>query len=57
VAIEVRAAATVHADDLRHLTHLRQRIGERFHAGILLHLGTTSASFGDRLTVAPVEAL
>jgi len=57
VAIEVKAAATVHARDMRHLTHLRERLGDRFHAGLVLHLGPTSASFGDRLAVVPVEAV
>ena len=57
VGIEVKAAATVRSEDLRHLVHLRQRLGDRFHAGVVVHLGPTSASFGDRLWAVPLSAL
>jgi predicted AAA+ superfamily ATPase len=56
-AIEVKSSSTVDAADFRHLRWLRDRLGDRFTAGIVLHLGEHSTSFGDRLIAAPVAAL
>lgn len=41
----------------RHLRWLRDRIGDRFVAGIILHLGPTAASFGDKVFAVPLSAL
>lgn len=38
-AIEVNASVTVRSDSLKHLRSLRDRFGDRFHAGYVLHLG------------------
>jgi hypothetical protein len=56
-AIEVKASATASAKDFRHLTWLRDKLGDRLAAGIVLNLGTESLSFGDRLMAIPVSAL
>ncbi len=61
VAIEVKATASPRGADLRHIAALRDRLDTTepgaFRAGILLHMGTNSLSFGDRLHSAPIEAL
>jgi predicted AAA+ superfamily ATPase len=57
VAVEVKAAAHVGARDARHLAWLRDRLGERFRLGVLLHCGKLGQSLGDRLIAAPIETL
>jgi predicted AAA+ superfamily ATPase len=56
-AIEVKATSTVTARDTRWLTQLRDRLGDRFIAGIVLHTGPTSAPFGPRIVAAPIDIL
>jgi predicted AAA+ superfamily ATPase len=56
-AIEVKATSTANAKDFRHLSWLRDKLGDRFTAGIVFHLGAESHSFGDRLQALPVSAL
>jgi len=55
--IEVKAAMTVGAKDFRGLTLLRDKLGDRFRAGVVLHCGTTPLPFGDRLFALPLAAL
>ncbi|WP_328814398.1 ATP-binding protein [Nonomuraea cypriaca] len=57
VAIEVKAASTVRADDFRGLRHLADRLGDDFVAGIVLHTGGQALPFGDRMLAMPVGAL
>lgn len=57
VGIEIKAGETVRASDFAGLRHLQSRLGERFHLGLILHAGTTVASFGDRLPAAPIDLL
>ncbi len=57
VAIEVKASTSPGAETLRGLRWLRKQLGDRLHAGVLLHLGTESASRGDRIYSMPVSAL
>lgn len=57
VAIEVKAGATVRTEDIRHLAHLRDALGDRFHRGILLHTGDATRSLGDRLVATPIASL
>jgi uncharacterized protein len=57
VAIEVKAASTVRADDFRGLRHLADRIGSDFLAGIVLYTGKQSFSFGPRMRTMPVSSL
>ncbi|MFF2085728.1 ATP-binding protein [Nocardia sp. NPDC058176] len=56
-AIEVKASASPHSDDARHLTWLRDKLGSRFTAGIVLHLGAKGLSYGDRILSLPLSAL
>ncbi len=57
VGIEVKASATARSDDFRHLRWLRDRLGDRFTAGVVLYLGEGTYSFGDRLLAAPLSTL
>jgi predicted AAA+ superfamily ATPase len=56
-AIEVKAGSRVTAAATRGLAHLRDRLGDRFVAGVLLTTGSQAQRLGDRLAVAPVAAL
>lgn len=55
--VEVKAAATVHRDDLRGLSRLRDKLGERFRSGVVLYTGERTLPFGDRLWAVPLAAL
>lgn len=57
VGIEVKATATVRAEDFRHLRWMRDTLGERFVAGYVLHLGRDTLAFGDRMAALPVSAM
>ena len=57
VAIEIKAASTVRADDFRGLRHLSDRLGNDFLAGIVLYTGTQTLPFGPRMRAVPVSAL
>lgn len=56
-AIEVKAGSRATAAAMRGLTHLRDHLGDRFVAGVLLTTGGHAQRLGDRLAVAPVETL
>nr|WP_019809584.1 DUF4143 domain-containing protein [Saccharomonospora halophila] len=57
VGIEVKASSTVGSDDFRHLRWLADRLGDRFVAGYVLHLGQQTHRFGERMAALPVSAL
>ncbi len=57
IGIEVKASASPGADAARHLRWLKGQLGEKFTAGIILHLGTRSTSFGDGIYALPLSAL
>jgi uncharacterized protein len=57
VAIEVKAGATVRAEDTKHLRYLRDALGDRFHRGVVLTTGDRSMSIGDRIDIAPIDAV
>ena len=57
VGLEIKAAATVGSRDFRGLAHLRERTGAAFRAGVVLHTGSTTVPFGDRLWALPLSAL
>ncbi|GGS66768.1 hypothetical protein GCM10010156_27060 [Planobispora rosea] len=57
VGVEVKAASTVRPEDFKGLRHLAERVGPDFVAGLVLHTGTHTFSFGDRLLAVPVSAL
>ncbi|GBC92068.1 hypothetical protein HRbin15_00530 [bacterium HR15] len=57
MGIEVKASATVGADDFRHLRVLSERVGARWAGGVVLYLGTTQVPFGERLWAMPIPSL
>jgi predicted AAA+ superfamily ATPase len=57
VAIEVKATAAPRLDAARHLIWLRDQLGERFAAGVVLHTGTRVFQLDDRIIAAPVATL
>ncbi|WP_165977294.1 ATP-binding protein [Nonomuraea diastatica] len=57
VGIEVEASATPKSEDAKHLRWLRERLGDRFRAGYVLHLGATNLPSGDRIFFSPLSAL
>ena len=57
VAVEVKAAAAPTREDAVHLEWLRDRLGERFVSGVVLHTGPGAFSLGDRVAAVPIAAL
>lgn len=56
-AVEIKTAATAQPRDFAALRHLRDRLGKRFQAGIVLYTGSRTLSFGDRLAAVPLCGL
>lgn len=54
---EVKSGETVRADDFASLRHLQQRVGERFHLGVVFHTGRRTVPFGERLLAVPIDTL
>ncbi len=57
VGVEVKASATPSQDDFKGLAHLRDKLGPRFKAGVVLHAGADTLPFGDRLAAVPVSGI
>ena len=57
IACEVKGALDVTDRDAQHMAYIRDRIGDRFVHGLVLHPGDRVTSLGDRLTAAPVSML
>lgn len=57
VGIEVKAAATVRAEDFRGLRHLADRLGENLLAGFVLYTGNDTLPFGPKFRALPISAL
>lgn len=57
VALEVKSSASVRGDSFKHMKWLRDKIGDRFHAGYVIYLGKQTLSFGDRMYALPLSAL
>ena len=55
--IEVKASATVGASDFAALQQLRDQLGGRFRAGVVLYAGEQVVPFGDKLSLVPLPAL
>lgn len=43
--------------EVRHLAKLRDRLGDRFVAGVVLTTGPTALSLGERLLALPISVL
>lgn len=57
IGIEIKATASPGSDDARHLVWLRDRLGDGFIHGIVLHTGPRVYALGDRMTAAPISVL
>ncbi|MGQ0629510.1 MAG: ATP-binding protein [Sporichthyaceae bacterium] len=57
VALEIKAGSTYRTSDLRGLAQLRDKLGERFKAGYLLHTGEGAGRPDAKLYVAPIDVL
>lgn len=55
--VEVKAGATPTSADFAGLRYLRDKLGARFKAGVVLHTGADTLPFGDRLTAVPLSGL
>ena len=56
-AVEVKSGASASPADFRGLRHLRDKLGDRFKAGVLLYTGESTVPFGDRLAAVPLRGL
>jgi hypothetical protein len=57
VGIEVKSAASVRSADLRGLRYLREKLGSRFKAGVVVHAGAHTLPLGERIWAMPVSGL
>lgn len=57
LGIEVKAHAAPDREAARHLVWLRDQLGERFVAGVVLHTGPRVYSLDERITAAPIATL
>lgn len=57
VALEVKATSSPGLADARHLRWLRDELGDRFVAGVVLHTGPRRFDLDDRICAAPIAAL
>ena len=56
--IDVKASTTVRGEDFKHLTTVRDQIGEeRFVRGVVLYTGSERLPFGERLEARPLATL
>lgn len=57
LAFEVKAATRVDSASMRHLSKLRDELGERFLAGVTLYTGTRSYQYEEDMLVMPIDRL
>jgi predicted AAA+ superfamily ATPase len=53
--IEIKSTAAPRRDDARHLEWLREELGERFVAGVVLHTGPNAFELADKIIAAPIS--
>ncbi len=57
IAIEVKAASTVRAEDFRGLRHVAAKLGDDFLVGVVLCTGNATLPCGPKLRAVPVSAI
>jgi hypothetical protein len=57
IGIEIKATAAPGRDDARHLAWLRDELGKRFLAGVVMHTGARAFPLADRIAAVPIAAL
>lgn len=55
--VEVKAAVDVDETDFRALRTLRERLGDQFSCGVVLHCGERVRPFGPKMFAAPISTL
>jgi uncharacterized protein len=55
VALEVKAASTVKAEDFRGLRHLADRLGDNLVAGVVLYTGQQTLPFGPQVRAIQIS--
>lgn len=55
--IEIKSAAAPSRTDAKHLEWLRDELGERFIAGVVLHTGPRAFYLADRIIAAPISTI
>ncbi len=55
--IEIKASAAPNRSDAKHLEWLRDELGERFIAGVVLHTGPRVFGLADRIIAAPISTI
>ena len=57
IGIEVKASSAPTSHDARHLAWLRDNLGDRFIAGVVLHTGPATYPLGSQIIAAPISTL
>jgi predicted AAA+ superfamily ATPase len=57
IGIEVKATSAPKAASAEHLAWLRDELGARFLAGVVLHTGPRTFDLGERIVAAPISTL
>jgi predicted AAA+ superfamily ATPase len=57
VGVEVKATATPSRQDFAGLRYLRDKLGTRFKAGVVLYTGSDTLPYGDRIAAVPLSGL
>lgn len=57
IAIEIKAHSAPKPSHARHLEWLRDKLGDRFKAGVMLHTGPARFPLGDRIEALPISIL
>ncbi|MCO5314911.1 MAG: DUF4143 domain-containing protein [Solirubrobacterales bacterium] len=57
IGIEVKASAAPDRSDARHLAWLRDQVGDRFIAGVVLHTGPRTYQLDEKIMAAPIAGL
>ncbi|MDR0782396.1 MAG: DUF4143 domain-containing protein [Propionibacteriaceae bacterium] len=57
VGIEVKTSGVVDTSDAKHLIWLRDKLGDDFICGVVLHTGPGSTTLSDRIYAAPISTL
>lgn len=55
--LEVKSNSRIGGNDAKWLAQLRDKLGKRFVAGLVLHTGITAGPFGDRIAAVPMDVL
>ena len=57
IGVEVKADAAPGRRAARHLAWLRDRLGDRFVAGVVLHTGPRVFTLDERIVAAPISSI